>query len=68
MWWLVSEWADRSGSPPLKSNAINQSMTTTRCLLACLKHGNETKQMLGNVGAARQIFERWMEWEPDDNG
>lgn len=24
--------------------------------------------MLGNVGAARQVFERWMEWEPDDNG
>jgi hypothetical protein len=24
--------------------------------------------MLGNVSAARQTFERWMEWEPDDNG
>lgn len=31
-------------------------------------HTNTKPQMLGNVGAARQIFERWMEWEPDDNG
>jgi hypothetical protein len=24
------------------------------------------EEMLGNVPAARQIFERWMAWEPDD--
>ena len=24
------------------------------------------EEVLGNVPAARQIFERWMEWEPDE--
>lgn len=26
------------------------------------------EEMLGNVPAARQIFERWMQWEPDHHG
>lgn len=26
------------------------------------------EEMLGNVAAARQIFERWMTWEPDHHG
>lgn len=26
------------------------------------------EEMLGNVAGARQIFERWMKWEPDHNG
>ena len=25
------------------------------------------EEMLGNVAGARQIFERWMQWEPDNN-
>ena len=25
------------------------------------------EDMLGNYAGVRQIFERWMEWEPDDN-
>jgi crooked neck len=25
------------------------------------------EEIAGNLGAARQIFERWMKWEPDDN-
>jgi hypothetical protein len=25
------------------------------------------EEMLGNVGGARQIFERWMTWMPDAN-
>lgn len=24
------------------------------------------EEMLGNVAGARQVFERWMEWEPDE--
>ena len=24
------------------------------------------KEMLGNVAGARQVFERWMEWEPEE--
>ena len=24
------------------------------------------EEMLNNVAGARQIFERWMEWEPDE--
>ena len=24
------------------------------------------EEMLGNVAGARQIFERWMEWQPDE--
>ena len=24
------------------------------------------EEMLGNIPAARQIFERWMKWEPDE--
>ena len=26
------------------------------------------EEMLGNVAGARQIFERWMQWEPDHHG
>ena len=26
------------------------------------------EEMLGNVAGARQVFERWMKWEPDHNG
>lgn len=26
------------------------------------------EEMLGNVAGARQIFERWMAWEPDHHG
>ena len=26
------------------------------------------EEMLGNVAGTRQIFERWMKWEPDHNG
>ncbi|GLJ15384.1 hypothetical protein SUGI_0252520 [Cryptomeria japonica] len=26
------------------------------------------EEMLGNVAGARQVFERWMNWEPDDHG
>lgn len=26
------------------------------------------EEMLGNVAACRQTFERWMEWEPDEQG
>lgn len=26
------------------------------------------EEVLGNIPAARQIFERWMKWEPDHNG
>lgn len=26
------------------------------------------EEMLGNVPGARQIFERWMQWEPDHHG
>ena len=26
------------------------------------------EEMLGNVAGARQIFERWMKWEPDHHG
>lgn len=26
------------------------------------------EEMLGNVPGARQIFERWMKWEPDHHG
>ena len=26
------------------------------------------EEMLGNIGGARQIFERWMKWEPDHHG
>lgn len=26
------------------------------------------EEMLGNVPAARAVFERWMKWEPDENG
>lgn len=25
------------------------------------------QEMLGNPAKARAIFERWMEWEPEDN-
>ncbi|CAN0532092.1 unnamed protein product [Ectocarpus sp. 12 AP-2014] len=25
------------------------------------------EEMLGNPAKARAIFERWMEWEPEDN-
>ena len=25
------------------------------------------EEMLGNVAGARQIFERWMQWEPDES-
>lgn len=25
------------------------------------------EEMLGNIAGARQIFERWMQWEPEDN-
>ena len=24
------------------------------------------EEMLGNVGGARQVFERWMQWEPEE--
>ena len=24
------------------------------------------EEMLGNVAGARQVFERWMEWEPEE--
>lgn len=24
------------------------------------------EEMLGNVAGCRQVFERWMEWEPDE--
>ena len=26
------------------------------------------EEMLGNIAGARQAFERWMQWEPDDQG
>jgi crooked neck len=26
------------------------------------------EEMLGNVPGVRQVFERWMQWEPDHNG
>lgn len=26
------------------------------------------EEMLGNIAGARQVFERWMKWEPDHNG
>ena len=26
------------------------------------------EEMLGNIAGARQIFERWMKWEPDHHG
>ena len=26
------------------------------------------EEMLGNIAGARQIFERWMRWEPDHHG
>ena len=26
------------------------------------------EEMLGNIAGARQVFERWMQWEPDDQG
>ena len=26
------------------------------------------EEMLGNVAGARQVFERWMNWEPDHHG
>lgn len=25
------------------------------------------EEMLGNIAGARQVFERWMQWEPDDH-
>ncbi len=47
-------------------------------LLACARKLNRRpanrykyihmEEMLGNVAGARQIFERWMKWEPDHNG
>ena len=24
------------------------------------------EEMLGNIAACRQVFERWMEWEPEE--
>jgi len=26
------------------------------------------EEMLGNIAGARQVFERWMAWEPDHHG
>ncbi len=26
------------------------------------------EEMLDNVGGARQVFERWMQWEPSEEG
>jgi len=25
------------------------------------------EELLQNIAGARQVFERWMKWEPDDN-
>lgn len=35
--------------------------------LAALNETTTTQEMLGNSAKARAIFERWMEWEPEDN-
>lgn len=40
-------------------------------MLADLAFGDRYKytymeEMLGNVLAARQVFQRWMEWEPEE--
>jgi hypothetical protein len=40
---------------------------STSCITAAMQYIH-MEEMLGNVAGARQVFERWMRFEPDHQG
>ncbi len=46
---------------------ISASVLFTFDFLSCERYKyTYMEEMLGNVAGCRQVFERWMEWEPDE--
>jgi crooked neck len=84
LWWVHSSmWSEARWQPlticqPLVAPGIwrsraqlllqdSSSMVIVSTTLLRYKYIH-MEEMLGNVAGARQIFERWMKWEPDHNG
>lgn len=45
----------------------NQLQLTLLSFSSCKRYKyTYMEEMLGNVAGCRQVFERWMEWEPDE--
>lgn len=46
---------------------MSASALFTLDFLSCKRYKyTYMEEMLGNVAGCRQVFERWMEWEPDE--
>lgn len=46
--------------------SVSHSNVTLSLCCSCRYKYTYMEEMLGNVAGCRQVFERWMEWEPEE--
>ena len=68
----ITVWL-RYAEMEMKNRQVNHARNIFDRAVSLLPRANQfwykytyMEEMLGNVAACRQVFERWMEWEPDE--